>query len=374
MPDHYRYFGAFRLLLAVMVVVQHALPALGTGRLPVLIAPLEIGSIAVLLFFVLSGFIVTEAAMLFYVRRPGAFLTNRFIRIYPPYIVAVTLTVLVTATVTQLGGEPAVVALFNEPPDHSAANIFAALAGIFPVAGKLLAPAGAAPILILAWALRIELLFYGVVFLALWAGRVFNQPPARALGVVAIGLLLFDAQWFASLRGNGLEFTPYFVLGTSVYFAITPASARRRVLAGALVIVSSAMIAQHISGQPNSHEQAAFIRDLNGQSALFFAGCALWFFLIALPRIAPRLATSARIVDQKLGELTYPLYLSHMAALLVVLYLVPAGSLRAWPFALGACLGVAWLMHQIVETPLMVLRRRIRGPGPAMGSATVGAA
>ena len=344
-----------------MVVAQHGLRTLGPPGLRDWLVPLEIGSVAVSLFFVLSGFIVVEAAALFYERRAAAFLLNRMIRIYPPYIVAVVLTVVVTAVIGRMGGDGAIISLLGSWPDHSAHNIVASLFGIVPVIGKLLEPAGSEPILILAWALRVELVFYGLVFVALVAGRLLDQPVARMLGVAGVSLLLYDAVRFDALRGGGLEYTPYFVLGVSAYFAITPASFRRRALAFFLVLASSVMIAFHIGGQELVNEKGGYVRDLAGQCALFYAGTGVWLALLAVPRLMPDVYARVRAADQGLGELTYPLYLTHMAALLPCVWLVPNTSILAWPVALGAVLGLAWLMHHVVESRLMVLRQKVRG-------------
>jgi peptidoglycan/LPS O-acetylase OafA/YrhL len=357
----YRYFGAFRLLLALMVVVQHAMPGYGPPELRAALAPLEIGSGAVLLFFVLSGFIVVEAAMLFYEGRAGAFLTNRLIRIYPPYIVAVLLTLLVTIAVGQLGGDGAILGLLGAWPDHSASNVLASLIGILPIAGKLVAPLGAEPILTLAWALRIELMFYGVVFLALLAGRMLGQPSARLLGLAGISLLAVNAVWFDAMRGHGLEYVPYFVLGASVYFAITPASTRRRVLASALVLITCVMIAIHISGQEPENLKAHYQRNITGQIILFYAGLAVWCALIALPRLQPALGQRWYAMDQAAGELTYSVYLTHVAALLPCLWLVPTGGFPALLLALVACLGTAYAMNHLVERRLLAMRKKVRG-------------
>jgi peptidoglycan/LPS O-acetylase OafA/YrhL len=84
--------------------------------------------------------------------------------------------------------------------------------------------------------------------------------------------------------------------------------------------------------------------------------------------LAPRIAAASRTLDQKLGDLTYPLYLSHMAALLIALTVTAASSILAWPVALGMCLLVARLMHQFVEVPLMLVRQRIRGRTASLGT------
>lgn len=360
MSDQYRYFGAFRLLLALMVVTQHAVGPLGPSALSAAIVPLEVGGVAVLLFFVLSGFIVVEAASLFYEGRAPAFLTNRIIRIYPPYVAAVLLTVLVTEAVIRLGGGEAAVALFYGSSDHSLRNVLMSLISVVPFATKALEPSGTQPILVLAWALRIELVFYAVVFCALLAGRALHQPLARMLGVIGVGMLGFYAVNFAALKGGGLEYTPYFVFGVSIYYAITPASARRRLLAAGLVAMSGFLIAAHIAGQSMLHEKAGFARDLPLQLAIFTAGIAIWLALVFAPRFRP-VGAGLRRFDQMLGDMTYPLYLTHMAALLPCVWIAGSLGLMVWPVALVAVLIMASATHTLLEKPLSALRARIRG-------------
>jgi peptidoglycan/LPS O-acetylase OafA/YrhL len=80
----YRLFGSYRAALALAVVVSHSQPMLG----PNFVGSIELGNIAVMSFFVLSGFIISEAGSTFYRGRPLAFLANRFWRIAPIYWLA----------------------------------------------------------------------------------------------------------------------------------------------------------------------------------------------------------------------------------------------------------------------------------------------
>jgi peptidoglycan/LPS O-acetylase OafA/YrhL len=78
----YRYFGSFRLLLAMLVMEQHFVADLAPAPLAIALAPYAFGNVAVLVFFALSGFVITEAVDSIYRGRPGAFLTNRLLRIF----------------------------------------------------------------------------------------------------------------------------------------------------------------------------------------------------------------------------------------------------------------------------------------------------
>jgi peptidoglycan/LPS O-acetylase OafA/YrhL len=368
----YRYFGAFRLLLATMVVVQHAVMPFGDLNLQTWLAPLEAGSIAVLLFFVLSGFIISEAAAVLYDRRPVAFALNRIIRIYPPYLIATVLTLIVIAAVEYAGGRDALAVVFAKPVEFSGMSLVSNALAIFPFVHKVPSLSETVPVLGLAWALRIELFFYAVVAIGLAIAAFIEQRIVRVLGAFAVGFLLFYLQRFDSLRGTGLEFTPYFVLGASVYFAIEPGRVRRRAFAGLLAIISTAMIAAHISGQAPLNEAAGYVRNINGQLAVFFMGLSAWLLLIAAPLSAQRFPEWLLSTDQRLGELTYPLYLTHMVAIIPCVWLLARPSPLAIVLVVALALGLAAVVNWGVEAPLSKLRRRIREankgvPGTVMG-------
>src|ERR1700674_3460490 len=90
----YRYFGSFRLLLAFLVLIQHFLANVAPEALASLFMSLEVGSVAVLVFFSLSGFVIFEAADQIYQDRPASFFANRLLRIVPHFLVAVTAAIL----------------------------------------------------------------------------------------------------------------------------------------------------------------------------------------------------------------------------------------------------------------------------------------
>src|SRR5438128_1325496 len=85
-------FGTLRFLLALMVAVGHGSMFATTG-LSAFIDPLRLGAVAVLTFFILSGFVIAEANQNFYAGKPGRFLINRALRILPPYYVALVASI-----------------------------------------------------------------------------------------------------------------------------------------------------------------------------------------------------------------------------------------------------------------------------------------
>jgi hypothetical protein len=65
----YRMLGSYRALLAIFVLVSHT-----SMWLPPWVAPLALGNVGVLSFFVLSGFVIAEAGDVFYPGMPHRFL------------------------------------------------------------------------------------------------------------------------------------------------------------------------------------------------------------------------------------------------------------------------------------------------------------
>ncbi|MFN4764798.1 acyltransferase family protein, partial [Gillisia sp. Q332] len=98
----YRPFGAFRFILALAVVFGHG-GWLAGGTLGDLIAASRMGSAADLCFFVLSGFILAEAASTFYAGRWQALAINRILKIVPGFLGALILSLIVHFSVTRLG-------------------------------------------------------------------------------------------------------------------------------------------------------------------------------------------------------------------------------------------------------------------------------
>ncbi len=100
---HGNAFGVLRLVLAALVIVSHSAEMLDGNRLrePLTQAfgTLSFGEFAVDGFFIVSGYLVTAS----FVRRPKIFsyLWRRIVRIYPAFIAATLVCILV---VTPLGG------------------------------------------------------------------------------------------------------------------------------------------------------------------------------------------------------------------------------------------------------------------------------
>jgi peptidoglycan/LPS O-acetylase OafA/YrhL len=288
---NYRPLGTFRLLLALLVVFQHYARWV-YGFAP----PIETGNIAVLVFFFLSGFVITEAADLIYTGRPAAFLMNRFLRILPLFVTAILMSCAV------LYGASRFVDLTDEAgrsaiDPFASKNLISNLWSIIPAPGRLsLQPSF--PMLRIAWALRVELAFYVCVTLLLFIGAIFRDLSFRLMfGAVASVFLAFSV-WYQIAKPDWnplIKFVPFFSAGAALYFLASGSTANAVCLfAGSLVLtVAVVWTEMPISG-------VTFFVAL-------IAGCALL-------AVNVRKNTS---LDRLLGDLSYPVYVGHWLPLLV---------------------------------------------------------
>jgi len=343
----YRPFGTFRLALATLVVVSHTHVLAGHGDV---LRSLSLGNLGVMSFFVLSGYVIAEAINVFYQQRPGAFLLNRALRIFPPFVVALALSVLLHWLVS-LQGAPR----FFDPVEHPE-RMFDAR-NILSNALSLLIPAGLGRLgftsdyvfVRYAWAVAVELLFYYAMALLLFLSivptirRKMDSKSFWTAAAIAFGLVFLVVQGI-------MVWVPYFMLGVSLYhFAI---GRSRRVLL--LAIVSLACVNWHafeyISRNPVVNVVAAVL-------LLDLLIVVLW--LLSRSEIPQWLVK----VDQFCGDLTYPLYLNHYAISIVVISLVPVGRYSLALFLAYVLLAMifSYLAMQCSEPLTRHLRERIRG-------------
>ncbi len=351
-----RPFGAFRFLLAVLVMVHHFGIELASPAMIAAIAPRVPGDVAVMAFFVLSGFIIFEAIDSFYAGRPVAFLANRLLRIVPPYVAALVAAVAVHAVILlatgglrQLDGKPLDASIF------ALTNLVANLFDLAPGIGFVgLTPAY--EFLWLAWTLRVELMFYAMVFAAAvlfasaWGRTGFAGKVGPAWGAVAALFLVLGLLSAIGRAPYTLQFAPYFVFGAACYLWDGGRRGALWVMLLCLPLIAvqfwdynAGFFAQHLP------------RDRLGHYALL-AACIGAFVALALRRAArlPRW-------DRWLGDLSYPIYLNHLTLGVVFQSL---SAPRGWTtvlVAMAASVAMAQIMHWLVESRVKPWRDALRG-------------
>lgn len=147
------------------------------------------GEVGVLLFFFISGYVVSQP----FLNRPSSqwrvasFYLSRFIRIYPPYLVALTFCYLVLRVA---GHVPANASSYNSSNISLTASYLASLfyahGFVFNVPSRLNPP---------IWSLEIEIVFYALAPMALYVYTRISSRTRRIwlLGAVIAGLLVFTA-------------------------------------------------------------------------------------------------------------------------------------------------------------------------------------
>ena len=351
-PYRYRYLGIFRLLLAGLVMFQHFAADLAPESLADAMMPYPVGSMAVLAFFALSGFVITEAADCVYRDRAAAFLANRLLRIMPHFVLAVALSMVAHEIFLVADG----VRLWRSQPSFPAEiafapwNILANFLGAFPLSNGLIDY----NILDITWAVRVEMAFYICIFAGLLLGR--TRLGARGLGCVLGCMLVLIAPLFIFAVSRGgilliLIYVPYFVFGSGLYFAIS------RSRWGCVVMLSSipAMLWQCLVQSPVLQPPGAPPTSVWPNLAVLTVLMAM-LVILSVVRL-PKLRSS----DQMLGGLTYPLYLYHEDVLVVVLTFTTGYSYGAFVGAMLASVIVASLMTVIVDASVDRYRDRLRG-------------
>ena len=242
------------------------------GHPPGLWISLESGPLGVLLFFMISGFVISLT--LEKTERPLDFVVSRFSRLYPTFWACLLITFVVLKCV---------------PLPHLQFSITDLLVNFTMVPGLLLRP----PVDGAYWTLQVELIFYVLMF-TLYCAKQFRNMQAAVL----IGLLVAILNAILTLRGHRLpalvrvllivDFLPYFALGIATYrwryFGI-------RKLDWAVVCASFTALVLSRSWQDALIALVILV--------LFAAAVFEWLpFLTAKPLLF-------------LGSISYPLYLLH---------------------------------------------------------------
>ncbi len=357
----YRHFGGFRLVLAALVMMQHFLADLAPTPLSIASLPYVFGNMAVLAFFALSGFVITEAVDRVYRERPAAFLANRVLRIVPHFILAVALSMLAHQLFRVSGG----IRLWRSQPSFpadafDAVNVALNFISIVPAADRFIHY----NFLDIAWAVRVEMAFYLILGGCIAIGR--KLPAQRGFAIAASGaMMLLAPLFFLAVQGRGLAmlaFLPYFAFGGGLYFATN----RRR--SGWLTIALSvpAILWQCITFLTTDR--------LLDSPSLSLPGNLI--VLVVLLSILTALAFSKinrwGKTDRVLGSLTYPLYLYHEGVIVMVLTMTTGYSYGI--FTAGILISLITAIALTVLVDPLVNRYRDRVRGRVLPSSTTGSA
>lgn len=358
--------GAFRVILALCVVVVHASPLPG-------LATLDAG-LAVKTFFMISGFYMALIlAEKYPATREGRnlFYTNRLLRIYPMYFLTLVFAVLFYGLASVKLGHPAdrlqfwaqawgrgsggALALVGLSQLSVVGLDVTPLLGFSPGDGFHLASAGAGAGDVMAWrfnflphcwSIGAELLFYAAA--PLLAGLRTGTQAALAL---VSGLAVWAIDRTGTLLATqatyhlGILQLPYFLLGMLSYRMLR-GTVLGRLPKPAAIGLLLAMAALTFSGWPA----------MGKATGLVYLAVA-W---TSIPVFFQGTRTSA--ADRWVGELSYPIYLLHVPVKWILLAArgvekKDAAEVGGWALVL-ATLAAATAVVLLVDRPLERYRRR----------------
>lgn len=309
--------GSFRLVLALVVVLSHT----SSGRF---------GVVAVMVFFVLSGFWVCRMYDERYSRFAApirSFYLSRFLRLWPPFAVAVLLALALTA----LRGE----------------RVWLTQAQVLPmlgVASGLRDPLG------ISWSLDIEMQFY-IVLPLLLSAAARSSKPADVTGL----LLLTSAGWIVALGAqvaNLFQYLPAFAAGIWLWRGDIRVSGRTAALSLGLFLLAAVLLLAFPATR-------GLVIEAPVDRRLIRPGALLWA-LTLIPFVAWNVRQRGLAIDRMLGDLSYSLYLVHFPLLLTLDKLWHPGRDPATvAVKLAACLAAALLFYWLIDRPSEGFRQRV---------------
>jgi exopolysaccharide production protein ExoZ len=341
---------ALRGLAALAVAISHldSLDArfLGGDLMPIWS---HVGFAGVDLFFVISGFVMVHVAG-FGTRgvKPAAlFAASRAIRIYSLWWVVLV----------------PLIAVYFYRPDW----VFASIPGDPDlVKSFFLWPDVREPLLATGWTLVHELWFYSVFAILLLFPRWLLLPGLVAWGGAVAASLVLGYSGVGSpeqkLITNPLTFE--FLMGCAAAWLAREAALRK--IAPWAVLVGLGWLG--VAAMTRAHDPDSVMADSVRRMLLFGPPFTLIVFGVASLDIAGSLRSGGWL--SSLGEWSYALYLVHVPvfaamARLIAPYAAPGVADNAlwWALMLGASILAAWILHRIVERPVLkgwsAIRRRL---------------
>lgn len=327
-----------RFLAALMVVFYHytfrghAADNLSVMPYPWLAPVAQYGYLGVELFFLISGFVILMTAASGSLR---GFLISRFVRLYPAFWAACTLTSAVTLL---LGGERFHVAVSQYLVNMTMLSGFV---GVRSIDGAY-------------WSLFVELRFYALIALVLLLGQIKRIQPLLIGWTVVTAALEFVQ---VGLLRNVLiyEYAPYFIAGATFYLVRSSGLTTQR---AGLLLANLALALRHsLAALPELDKHYATHND-----PIVVGACVVVFFAVMLAVSTGRAGPIGQRQWLTVGALTYPLYLIHQNIGYMVfnaLYPAVPSHVLLWGTVALVCVGARVLNTQVEGRTAKPLKRAL---------------
>lgn len=324
-----------RVVACISVLLFHYCTrgtSFGGPRFPELQSVAAYGYLGVSLFFIISGFVISNAVLC---RPLPIFIESRILRLYPPFLICMTLTWMVTAAAG---------------PSLASASLGQWLANL-----TMASPAFGQPFVDgVYWSIVVEIVFYALVVLLAAIGLL----PGSVEGVVLGWLALAAVNEFAvhSAVARVVLVTPYAPLFAIGMLASRLVSDHGKPSAYVLIVIAAALSLSF------SENEAVWLAEHEGilidRQILFLCHAGI-FGLFALSVIGRNVLPASSMLVM-LGALTYPVYLLHQQAGYVGLRILTPnlGRYTALLAVTALCVVTAALIHVRLEPPARRLTHR----------------
>src|SRR5580658_353052 len=332
-----------RFAAALSVVIFHygfrgyTAGGLQLVRFPALSPLARYGYLGVNLFFMISGFVISMSAE---GKSAASFSASRFIRLYPAYWVACTLTFVAVP----LLGAPHLAGTFHQWLVNL--TMLQQALGVPDIDGSY-------------WSLFAELRFYLFIFL-ISATRLFRFFPASLVVWAAYLLAAKRGVVWPPSRFAIFPYGAYFIAGAAFYLVY-----RKRAvpLAWALVGVSGGLAYSECTRDAR-HLTRYFEEPI---SPLVAASITATFFMLFALLALRKLEGVARPWFFAVGAMTYPLYLIHQYMGYALINKLADGSLPyLWLLLIVVLmLALSWSLNRFLEVPAArALKKVVRTLSP----------
>jgi peptidoglycan/LPS O-acetylase OafA/YrhL len=356
--ERFAFIHLLRGLAAMLVVWSHlsGFWLLTTGKTSALqnmwqqwiAAPFHVfqngGHLGVVLFFLISGYIITHTSLR---ENRRSFAIKRVLRIWPPLIFATVVAglflLLAMSTGTGLLGV------------HGG-SVWHWLAGSVLLDGFL----HSGFVLDVTWTLIIEVIFYAITFALLGVSRSNPLKSVWIMVGVWVGLTLVSFNiGLISTTPNKVAsmYVGFLVLGRVLYFW------DRKIIAGfdAIVVGGLSALLYLLFAELSDPGFLLAPGGWVGYEPLVSYAFALVIF-VGMMRLAPKKVAQP---FRMLGDISYSLYLLHLPVGITVLNLLAQLNVPESVNSVIAILvsvGVSWGAYRLVEVPSQRLARRLAGP------------
>lgn len=327
------FLDALRFVAAAAVVFQHVIEREGPWGQAV-VAALSPGVFGVVLFFIISGFVIPMTAK----KRLslGTFALRRAFRIYP--------LVLTTFALLAVVGYSGLLPSLSYLKDATARDWIANLLLVQDYVGAL-------PLWGVTWTLNLEIAWYTLFALSLLViGPRFDDRLAIAAPILLLGLALLSLASGHRLPLARMAMVYAAILGARFYRGQSGTVSRDRVLVDLLVFMAVMTICNVVSFGYFRHPNITM-----GQAVYPWVAAPILFAVVALlPQVRDSRLVNSRVIGW-LGAISFSTYLLHGFAMDIAQDYVAAGGVLVVSLVLALVFSV--LGYYLVEVPGQKLGR-----------------